>query len=401
MPKFRAFICVLSIFSGMFFAGISKAAEQGYVLTTGIWQNKIIPVCWINPSTNTAIEQQWVQRAVDRTWTRNSQVSFVGWGQCPAANNRTTLRIQIADVHPNVKDLGSRLVNHATGMQLNFTFGAWSPSCANSGATFRRQCIESIAVHEFGHVLSFAHEQNRPDTPTATCTDAPQGSNGNVTVGSWDLNSVMNYCNPLYNGAGSLSPIDIQTVQQYYGAPLKDSNLTFDAQFYLSIYPDLSAAFGKNYDQARNHWLNHGIKEGRRASKSFDVQFYLNTYPDLRSAFGSNYRAAIDHWITFGINEGRQGSNEVHSAYYLNRYFDLKAAFGNNYRQALNHFDAFGLREGRQASSKFSVTNYLNRYVDLRNAFDYTSSFTTLAYDTTLGFTHWVRYGKNEGRVGN
>lgn len=97
-------------------------------------------------------------------------------------------------------------------MMLNFTYASWGTSCA----TQVNFCTTVIAVHEFGHALGFAHEQNRPDTP-ASCTDAPQGTSGNVLFTSWDLASVMNYCNPSWSGNGTLSPIDIMAVQTYYG----------------------------------------------------------------------------------------------------------------------------------------------------------------------------------------
>lgn len=378
----------------------SNATENGYVLTSNVWNKLTIPVCWINPDANNATERQWVQSAVERTWVRNSQVAFTGWGtSCPANNQSNTVRILIADVGPHVKTLGQPVITQAEGMVLNFTFSAWSPSCASS-PTMRRECIESIGVHEFGHVLGFAHEQNRPDRPS-TCTEPAQGSSGNVTIGAWDINSVMNYCNPSYNGFGALSPIDIQTVQTYYKTPLTDSNFTFDANFYLNRYPDLRNAFGYNYQAALNHWNLSGIKEGRRASREFDVLFYLSQYPDLKAAFGTNYTAALNHWITAGIAEGRQGSREVNSTYYLNNYSDLYAAFGQNYRAGLNHWKANGLNEGRKAASQFSVQSYFARYADLRTAYQYTNSFNTFANDYTLGFQHWVTNGLNEGRVGN
>lgn len=68
---------------------------------------------------------------------------------------------------------------------------------------------------EFGHALGFAHEQNRGDTPS-TC-DQAQGSDGDRTVGAWDVSSVMNYCNPKWNNDGNLSAVDLIGVRQFYG----------------------------------------------------------------------------------------------------------------------------------------------------------------------------------------
>lgn len=76
--------------------------------------------------------------------------------------------------------------------------------------------MEAIAIHEFGHILAFAHEQNRPDTP-ATCNRAPQGSNGTETYGDWDADSIMNYCNSNSRAHPWLSESDIEGAQKYYG----------------------------------------------------------------------------------------------------------------------------------------------------------------------------------------
>ncbi|WP_175683884.1 M12 family metallopeptidase [Burkholderia cenocepacia] len=380
-------------------SGPGRADEQGYVLGGAVWKQSSIPVCWINPTTSDTSERAWVQRAVERTWARNSQAYFTGWGQCPSTNAGNAIRIRIADVGPYASALGKFIVNSETGMALNFAFQNWSPACRASD-TSRRQCIESIAVHEFGHALGFAHEQNRPDTPTATCKDSPQGSNGDIMIGAWDLNSVMNYCNPTYNGAGALSSTDLQTVQTFYKAPLRDDNFAFDAEFYLSHYPDLRNAFGADHQAALNHWKTSGIAEGRRASREFDVTYYLSRYPDLYQAFRNDYAAALNHWVTYGIREGRQGSREVDVQYYLAKYEDVRGAFGNDYRAALSHWIRNGFNEQRQASAEFGLTNYFNRYPDLRDAFKYTNSFSSYANDAVLGFNHWIEYGITEGRNG-
>ncbi|NOJ92161.1 hypothetical protein HMI51_04275 [Corallococcus coralloides] len=183
-----------------------------YVASSTLWWPLTIPVCWENPAAGNATQRQWVRDAVTRTWEANSSVRFSGWGTCPSSSNG--VRINISDVGPHVKALGNGLNGRAQGMVLNFTFANWSPSCASS----LKYCIDAIAVHEFGHAMGYAHEQNRPDRPS-TCTEPAQGSSGDWLIGPWDLASVMNYCNPAWNGDGNLSATDIQGAKITYGIP--------------------------------------------------------------------------------------------------------------------------------------------------------------------------------------
>lgn len=186
--------------------------DRAYLLSVVRWSTPEINVCWENPQPNNNADRALVRQAISETWARYSALRFTDWGTCNAASRG--IRIRISDTGPHTKGLGNMLDGLPDGMVLNFTYDNWSPSCK----TMRTSCIVSIAAHELGHALGFAHEQNRPDTP-GECTELPQGQSGDIMLTPWDPSSVMNYCNPVYNNDGHLSAWDITALQTVYGKP--------------------------------------------------------------------------------------------------------------------------------------------------------------------------------------
>lgn len=205
-------------------------ADALYFNTDLLLDNTVVQVCWepVDPSIsipNLETRREWVRRAVERSWSRYAPVSFVEWDECDGSYSH--VRIQITD-----------------SGACNASGATWNPNVEHGlvlNLDDTRFWIEANAIHEFGHVLGFYHEEERLDysgplpfadgngngirdifeddcDPQDWSTEVPPPSwrpqvQPMEYLGRYDVHSAMSYC----GRSDNISAGDVAGVQHAYG----------------------------------------------------------------------------------------------------------------------------------------------------------------------------------------
>ncbi len=224
-------VIALVVMSVITFVGIADAQVPGQTQqritkkdTARLWteNNNVVPVCWLTDGYDR--EKKIVREAVRDTWEEFANLTFIGWGKCSSpvaernANGGTTLKyldkyVRISVSHQGSENGGAGGSARVGMAALDDSPGMWMQF--NSDGSADKGRIEYIAVHEFGHVLGFVHEQDSPNHNRAHCAGGTEANSSSLT--GYDPDSVMNYCNKDGNMKGNLTSKDIVGLRTVYG----------------------------------------------------------------------------------------------------------------------------------------------------------------------------------------
>jgi len=166
----------------------------------------------------------------------------------------------------------------------------------------------------------------------------------------------------------------------------------FDSKYYAEKNQDIVKILGNSEQALITHFLNSGIKEGRKSSPTFCVAEYMKYNQDLIAVYGKDYTAFYNHFVNFGAAEGRRGSDEFDAVFYK-YYYDI----GNlSNIKLMEHYLNTGIKDGKMGRLDPEIEQIVyDEQVYMACNQDLKSVFGT---NPAKYRQHWIQCGINEGR---
>lgn len=215
-----------------------------------------------------------------------------------------------------------------------------------------------------------------------------------------------------------ITPVNVQAkgISTYQGV---DYSAIYDYEFYKNTYSDLRASFGNRENLYIKHFVDYGMKEGRKGNSVFDVKSYMNAYPDLRNAFGKNLKSYYIHYLNYGRFEKRipngvtvlvKPTARYHGVdlssvydfeYYISHYPDLKAKYIQDDLGAIEHFVLKGVNEGRIGKADYDGNDYARLKAISKNIPGASNSYKGVALGSVYDYFYYVWNNKSVGEAYN
>lgn len=164
-----------------------------------------------------------------------------------------------------------------------------------------------------------------------------------------------------------------------------DYSPVYDYDYYITYNPDLVKPMGGDQTKTLLHFINYGMKEGRKSHPNFDWKIYRIANKDLKRAFGDDTKAYYIHYIVYGQHENRvtKGPYKISKPvtkingvdfkeiydfeFYYSMNTDVANAMGYDDEKVLKHFAEYGIYEKRLAKEGVFPDN--KKYIELQEKY--------------------------------